>query len=462
MPRPSTKLPSDLIGQTLVIESPDTLKSIETNGDEVRVGAYAVRFSGPEEKDLQNEYFTAKTDFGPRNGDGVATMFNHGVPVADGLEQLAIKTFSPVKAIKDEIGIFVETVLNMADQYEAAIADLVNIGKLKWSSGTSYHLARKSKDGEILRWHPIEFSYTPTPAESRLPAIIPLKSVEPDEVGEVAEVLKAVWSTAYINDLPDSAFLYIESGGSKDGEGKTTPRSLRHFPVKDSSGAVDGPHLRNALSRIPQSSLSQEIKDKCKARAQRMLSSMNSRSSDVITETYSTTTNSDTLTSQKAQMDTKTIEELETKVAELESTVAKNIDLHRSDLAQKDGKIGELEAKISDLEKQKEGNVAEQVKARIVEVNEMYALGYQFGNVPAAKEFVNEGKSVADFRTHLMDVLKAKPVAVDLSIDPGDIAGQFEQIKDPVKRTEFFRKNRDAIYAANRELKSLGISRFKE
>lgn len=66
---------------------------------------------------------------------------------------------------------------------------------------------------------------------------------------------KAVWSTAYINTLPDSAFLYVESGGKKDEEGKTVPRTLRHFPYKDATGKVDLPHLRNAIARIPQSKI---------------------------------------------------------------------------------------------------------------------------------------------------------------------------------------------------------------
>jgi hypothetical protein len=29
----------------------------------------------------------------------------------------------------------------------------------------------------------------------------------------------AVWTTEYINNLPDSAFLYISPGGSKDSSG---------------------------------------------------------------------------------------------------------------------------------------------------------------------------------------------------------------------------------------------------
>ena len=71
---------------------------------------------------------------------------------------------------------------------------------------------------------------------------------------------KAVWTQAYQDNLPDSSFAYIEPGGSKDGEGKTTPRSLRHFPYKDASGKPDAAHVRNALARIPQSSVSDAAK----------------------------------------------------------------------------------------------------------------------------------------------------------------------------------------------------------
>lgn len=57
---------------------------------------------------------------------------------------------------------------------------------------------------------------------------------------------KAKMSAAAINDLPDSAFAYIEDGGEKDSEGKTTPRSKRHFPVHDKA------HADNAAARIAQ------------------------------------------------------------------------------------------------------------------------------------------------------------------------------------------------------------------
>lgn len=106
-----------------------------------------------------------------------------------------------------------------------------------------------------------------------------VRLVNADEVvGVKSGAIKAVWSVAFINNLPDSAFLYVEAG-EKDAEGKTTPRSKRHFPYKDADGSVDLPHLRNALARIPQSSLPQDVKDRLTRRAQGILDS--SKSVDV-------------------------------------------------------------------------------------------------------------------------------------------------------------------------------------
>jgi Mu-like prophage I protein len=83
----------------------------------------------------------------------------------------------------------------------------------------------------------------------------------------------AVWTTAYVNDLPNSAFLYVEPG-SKDSEGKTVPRSKRHLPYKSKEGKIDLPHLRNAIARIPQmKGISAELKARLQARARKLLSS---------------------------------------------------------------------------------------------------------------------------------------------------------------------------------------------
>jgi hypothetical protein len=72
----------------------------------------------------------------------------------------------------------------------------------------------------------------------------------------VVDTEKAVCTTAYVDTLPDSAFLHIKPGGQKDAEGKTVPRSLRMFPVHNEKGVLDLP---------------QDLKDRLQATTRRLL-----------------------------------------------------------------------------------------------------------------------------------------------------------------------------------------------
>ena len=60
--------------------------------------------------------------------------------------------------------------------------------------------------------------------------------------GSTSEAAK--WNRQYIRRLPDSAFAIIETAP----EG----RRVRHLPHHDASGALDVPHLCNALVRLGQ------------------------------------------------------------------------------------------------------------------------------------------------------------------------------------------------------------------
>jgi HK97 family phage prohead protease len=73
----------------------------------------------------------------------------------------------------------------------------------------------------------------------------------------------AQMATQSVNNLPDSAFAYIEGGGSKDSSGKTVPRLLRHFPIHDAA------HVRNALARAPQSPFGEKAMPKIRAAAKK-------------------------------------------------------------------------------------------------------------------------------------------------------------------------------------------------
>lgn len=95
--------------------------------------------------------------------------------------------------------------------------------------------------------------------------------------GGRVSALKAALSTADRDALPDSSFLYIEPGGSKDADGKTTPRSHRMFPYRDASGTVDIAHLRAAASDIPKSSLPKELQGKLQIRAEKLLAAQHDK-----------------------------------------------------------------------------------------------------------------------------------------------------------------------------------------
>jgi len=126
------------------------------------------------------------------------------------------------------------------------------------------NVSEHSKD-ESPYYSEEEFAYKFTEEDLKVLAEIP------DEEVEKAVVImfgKAVWSTAYVNDLPDSSFAIILPGGKKV-DGKTVPRSLRKLPFKDKNGKIDLAHLRAALSRVGQAKT--KLSPEQRARAKRKL-----------------------------------------------------------------------------------------------------------------------------------------------------------------------------------------------
>lgn len=77
------------------------------------------------------------------------------------------------------------------------------------------------------------------------------------------EALEVAKASSEINNLPDKEFGYIEPGGKKDDEGKTTPRSLRHFPLHDEK------HVRLAVQLKKTSPFGKQAESKINAAAKR-------------------------------------------------------------------------------------------------------------------------------------------------------------------------------------------------
>ena len=153
----------------------DSVKATPTG----RVSGYLVRFGDSESTDTAGDYFTKSTDFGfPVDKElPINLYYNHGF---DAKVKNRCVGYATVKM--DDIGLWLEGQLDIADRYARAIAKLAADGKLGLSSGASSHLsARKAitnEVNEITQWTLAEASLTPSPAEWRNT----VKSIETSEL----------------------------------------------------------------------------------------------------------------------------------------------------------------------------------------------------------------------------------------------------------------------------------------
>jgi phage head maturation protease len=133
------------------------------------VKGYLVRFGDTKTADLEGDYFTASTDYGFPVAKGQRVPLN--VYYHHGMDSMVGKKSIGTGFIKmDDVGLWYEAQLDMADEYGSMIAKLCKQGKMGFSSGAAGHLVeRKSMGGaaEITRWPIAEASITPTPAEYR-------------------------------------------------------------------------------------------------------------------------------------------------------------------------------------------------------------------------------------------------------------------------------------------------------
>lgn len=235
--------------------------------------------------------------------------------------------------------------------------------------------------------------------EGRTP-VIAFASVETEPATpELSE--SAVWTTAYINNLPDSAFLYVESGGKKDSEGKTVPRTLRHLPYKDANGKIDLAHLRNALARIPQSNLSQDIKDKLTAKAKKLLESAN------------------------ASLEDKNLDELETLKAQLADFETKLADAQKK-LDETLAQLSNVEAEASVLREYKASIEAEQAK-----IEKMASIKTKFSEAGLEKDeqyFVDNAKMLMALDETTLDFMIQELVAFSATTKEGKSSKQIPNV----------------------------------
>ncbi len=153
--------------------------AIKALGDSV-IGGFGVLFSGPDDPDLQQEFFTAATDFDLEDRRSVRLLYSHGLDQTVGSKQLGRASFE-----FQQQGIWFESVMDRTDATQEQVYNLVKQGVFGFSSGSVSHLVRTKPVGrasEILSWPLSEISVTPRPVEPRA-RVMALKSFAAEEFG---------------------------------------------------------------------------------------------------------------------------------------------------------------------------------------------------------------------------------------------------------------------------------------
>ncbi|WDL96939.1 hypothetical protein [Alicyclobacillus sp. ALC3] len=121
----------------------------------------------------------------------------------------------------------------------------------RYDEGKYYRVPYTFKDGDVDVGQSEQVEQTFVPVANKAAA----DSTDEQRRQLIADLGKAVWTTKYIDELPDSAFAYVASGDDKDD---------RHLPYKDKDGKVDAAHVRNALARLDQTDIPAEAKEEAR------------------------------------------------------------------------------------------------------------------------------------------------------------------------------------------------------
>lgn len=156
--------------------------AIKALGDQGTIGGFGVLFSGPDDPDLQNEFFTKETDYDLEDRSSVRLLYAHGLDKTVGSKQLGRASFEV-----QQQGIWFEASLDRTDATQSQVYDLVKQNLFGFSSGSVAHLVRTKPVGrasEILAWPLSEISVTGRPTEPRA-RVMALKSFAAEEFEEL-------------------------------------------------------------------------------------------------------------------------------------------------------------------------------------------------------------------------------------------------------------------------------------
>jgi HK97 family phage prohead protease len=167
----------------------------------------------------------------------------------------------PVEMRVDDRGLWTKTRIfktQAGDDLLQTARELHNAGQpLGMSIGFQTRDSKwQTKDGKTYRLLTdadlMEYSYAAKQVIASPPALVTAVKTRAKGAGMANEHFlpgeEPVWTTAYIQSLPDSAFAYVEEGGEQV-EGKTLPHTMRHFPHHNEDGSVNAEAVRRELAR---------------------------------------------------------------------------------------------------------------------------------------------------------------------------------------------------------------------
>lgn len=136
----------------------------------MRLGGYGVVFGG---KDLVGDTFTPETKFWLDEITRTpVVMYQHGKDKQVGKAVLGrAHIYDP-----DDIGLWVESQIDLSNRYASAIARFAREGRLGYSSSSSPAVSERV-DGKITSWPIPEITLTPTPMEPRTLGVTELKAL---------------------------------------------------------------------------------------------------------------------------------------------------------------------------------------------------------------------------------------------------------------------------------------------
>ena len=119
------------------------------------------------------------------------------------------------------------------------------------SFGATFEVNKEDRTVSAKDINPDHLAFVRKPADKRASLNISFTDSNVsniDDYIEFSQVDMGKWTRAYINDLPDSAFAFVEPEYGKTSDNK----NMRHLPYKDKNGNIDPTHLINALARVNQ------------------------------------------------------------------------------------------------------------------------------------------------------------------------------------------------------------------